>query len=195
MQLPPPTFVHCMSPEVARPGSAGHRVTGPISQEVLPRQRCAVRSQSDPIRTNQKYTVNLVPRPLSPGRIFNVPRICSTSASTIVIPRPLECAGLNPDGTPGPSSRTDSELTGAAGVPPIRTMMLPRACFAAFVTSSVTMNPRGIAVAVCISIVVVVPSTEMVWPFLASSNSRPERSSHRIPAKTGDNGAAQDSRH
>jgi hypothetical protein len=62
-----------------------------------------------PNSTNQKYTVNLVPRPLSPGRIFNVPRICSTSARTIVIPRPLECAGSNPDGTPGPSSRTDSE--------------------------------------------------------------------------------------
>jgi hypothetical protein len=33
-----------------------------------------------PNSTNQKYTVNLVPRPLSPGRIFKVPefkRKCS----------------------------------------------------------------------------------------------------------------------
>jgi hypothetical protein len=59
-----------------------------------------------------------------------------------------------------------------AGVPPIPTMMLLRACFAAFVTSSVTMNPSGIAVAVAISIVV--PSTEMAWSSPASSNSRPE---------------------
>jgi hypothetical protein len=45
----------------AQPGIAGHRATGPLSEEVLPRQRCAVRSQSDPGCAKTKSDLVVMP--------------------------------------------------------------------------------------------------------------------------------------
>ena len=95
-------------------------------------------------------TVNLVPWPLSPGTNGNMPPICFASASTIFIPRLLHAAGSNPASNPGPASKTENERP-MSGVPPIWTMMLPWAYFAAFVTSSLTIKPSGIAIVVAIS--------------------------------------------
>jgi hypothetical protein len=66
-------------------------------------------NSSSSVHRPGKMTVNLVPCPLSAGVIFNSPRICFTSASTIFVPRPLQRTGSNSAGTPGPLSRTDSE--------------------------------------------------------------------------------------
>ena len=54
----PTNFLQCMDQEVAQPGSAGNRATGPLSKEVPPRQRCAARSQSDPEAVVSRYSIN-----------------------------------------------------------------------------------------------------------------------------------------
>lgn len=57
----------------------------------------------------QKVIVQRVPRPPSPDPVCSLASICFASELIIFIPRPLLRRGLNPAGSPGPRSSTDSE--------------------------------------------------------------------------------------